>query len=114
MITRIWHGYTTLSNADNYEKLLKQEVFASIEEKNILGYLGIQLLRRKIKDEVEFTTIMWFTNIESVKLFAGELFEKAYVPIKAQGILKHFDIDSIHCHVIHEIYYDHLGTVATH
>ena len=35
MIARIWHGYTTFANADIYEKLLKEEVFTSIEEKQV-------------------------------------------------------------------------------
>ena len=37
MIARIWHGRTTLSNADSYEKLLRQDVFTTIEEKHIVG-----------------------------------------------------------------------------
>ena len=48
MISRIWHGYTTFENADAYEKLLKEEVFIGIENRNIKGYNGIQLLRRNI------------------------------------------------------------------
>ena len=32
MMAIIWHGYTTLANANAYEMLLKQEVFTSIEE----------------------------------------------------------------------------------
>ena len=27
MISRVWHGYTTPSNADAYEALLKSEIF---------------------------------------------------------------------------------------
>ena len=43
------------------------------------GYKGIQLLERDVENQVEFTTIMWFDTIESVKQFAGENFESAYV-----------------------------------
>lgn len=106
MIARIWHGYTTQANADAYEKLLKQEVFTSIEEKQVKGYLGIQLLKRQLKTEVEFTTIMLFEKLESVKQFAGESYELAYVPAKAKELLQRFDETSIHCEVIHELYYD--------
>jgi hypothetical protein len=45
MISRIWHGYTTLENADTYERLLHEEIFVSIQNRNIKGYKGIQLLR---------------------------------------------------------------------
>ncbi len=106
MIARIWHGYTTQANADAYEKLLKQEVFTSIEEKQVKGYLGIQLLKRQLESEVEFTTIMLFEKLESVKQFAGESYELAYVPAKAKLLLHRFDETSIHCEVIHELYYD--------
>lgn len=30
MISRIWHGYTSLDNADKYEALLKEEIFIGI------------------------------------------------------------------------------------
>ncbi len=70
MIARIWHGYTVAANADAYEKLLKQELSISIEEKQVKGYLGIQLLKRQLGAEIEFTTIMSFGNQESVKQFA--------------------------------------------
>jgi len=63
MITRIWHGYTTLENADAYENLLKTEVFPSIEKKNVKGYRKISLLKRVLDSEVEFITIMLFDDI---------------------------------------------------
>jgi hypothetical protein len=38
MIARIWHGWTTLANADIDEELLRNEVFPSIENKKVNGY----------------------------------------------------------------------------
>jgi len=106
MIARIWHGYTIPANAEIYENLLKQEVFVGIENKNVKGYRGIQLLRRELENEVEFTTIMWFDKIESVKQFAGENYKTAYVPEKALEVLSRFDDKSIHCELRHELLYD--------
>ena len=91
MIARIWHGYTSKNNAGIYENLLKEEIFPEIEKKNVKGYKGIQLLRRDLENEVEFTTIMWFDTIESVKQFAGDNYETAYVPAKAREVLARFD-----------------------
>jgi heme-degrading monooxygenase HmoA len=105
MTARIWHGYTTKENADRYEKLLKEEVFVGIEQKNIKGYKGISLLRRELEDEMEFTTIMQFESIEDVKKFAGEDYETAYVPSKARLILKRFDPKSVHSEIIYELNY---------
>ena len=96
MISRIWHGYTTFENADIYEKLLKDEIFTGIKNRNIKGYRGIQLLRRKMNQETEFITIMWFDSWDAVKEFAGHDYEKAVVPEKAQKILSRFDKTSQH------------------
>ena len=96
MIKRISHGYTTPENADTYENLLETEVFPSIEAKNIPGYRGIELYRRKIGQEVEFTTVMSFDSIDNVIAFQGEDYETAYVPAAAQKILQRWDIRSSH------------------
>jgi heme-degrading monooxygenase HmoA len=102
MISRIWHGYTTFENADIYENLLREEIFVGIKGRKIKGYKGIQLLRRNLKDETEFITIMWFDSLESVKEFAGEDCEKAVVPQTAQRVLSHFDTKSQHYEVRNE------------
>jgi antibiotic biosynthesis monooxygenase (ABM) superfamily enzyme len=106
MIFRIWHGFTTIDNANEYEHLLKEEIFPGIAAKQINGYLGMQLLRRTIADEVEFTTIMRFESIDAIKEFVGEDYEAVYVPEKARLILKRFDQRSIHCEERHLLQYD--------
>ena len=88
-------------DAETYENLLKQEIFVSIENKRIKGYRGIQLLKRHLANEVEFTTIMWCDNIDSVRQFAGEVYGTAYVPAKARRVLLRFDEKAIHCEVRH-------------
>lgn len=75
MIGRIWHGYTVPEHADVYEKLLKEEIFLGIRNRNLPGFQEIQLFRRDLENEVEFITIMWFDDIESVRAFAGEDYE---------------------------------------
>ena len=96
MIFRIWHGWTTLQNADTYENLLKKEIFPTIASKNLSGYRGIQLLRRQLNDEVEFITIMQFDSLKAVKQFAGEDYEKSYVPDNARKVLSKHDERSQH------------------
>lgn len=105
MIARIWHGYTTPVNADVYESLLRTEIFHGIEGRKINGFRSIQLLRRPLQDEVEFITIMWFENWNAVKEFAGEEYEKAVVPDKAQQLLKRFDAASRHYEVKENLTY---------
>jgi antibiotic biosynthesis monooxygenase (ABM) superfamily enzyme len=96
MIVRIWHGWTSPANADAYEALLKEEIFVGIGERRIPGYQGIQLLRRNLGSEVEFVTIMTFLNLDAVRQFAGEDYEVAVVPPKAQALLARFDQRSQH------------------
>ena len=106
MIGRIWHGWTTLQNADTYESLLTEEIFSGIADKKVSGYKGIQLLRRPSdNDEVEFVTIMWFDSWDAVKQFAGEDYERAYVPAAAREVLARFDERSQHYEIKESLQY---------
>jgi hypothetical protein len=96
MIARIWHGWTSLENADAYESLLIQEIFVGIQNCKIGGLLGIELLRCSLDTEVEFITIMSFDSIAAVRVFAGDDYEAAVVPPKARALLKRFDERSQH------------------
>jgi antibiotic biosynthesis monooxygenase (ABM) superfamily enzyme len=96
MILRFWRGGTTPENADAYQRIVSTEVLQSIAARNVDGYLGAYLVRRDVGDEVEFATIMQFDSIESVRAFAGEDYETAYVPPQAREVLAHFDERSAH------------------
>jgi heme-degrading monooxygenase HmoA len=104
MISRIWHGWTIPGNADKYEALLKEEIFVGIQNRHIRGFKGIQLLRRKVGEEVEFVTIMVFDSLDAVREFAGEDYEAAVVPEKARAVLSHFDGRSQHYEIRAERY----------
>jgi heme-degrading monooxygenase HmoA len=106
VIARIWHGWTKPENADRYEKLLKEEIFPGIADKKVAGYKGIQLFRRPIGDgEVEFITLMWFDSLAAVKRFAGEEYERAYVPPEAREVLARFDERSQHYEIKERLEY---------
>lgn len=99
MIARIWHGWTIPGNADQYESLLKQEIFVGIQERHIPGFKSIQLLRRERGEETEFITIMMFDSLAAVREFAGKDYEAAVVPKAARALLSHFDERSQHYEV---------------
>jgi hypothetical protein len=103
MINRIWHGWTTPENADVYESLLKKEIFAGIQNRDIPGCKGIKLLRRIVGDEVEFITIMLFDSIDAVRDFAGEDYEASVVPPEARAVLSRFDDRSQHYEIREEL-----------
>jgi heme-degrading monooxygenase HmoA len=99
MISRIWHGWTTLDNADKYEMLLKEEIFVGIQNRRIRGFKGIQLLRRNVGEEIEFVTFMLFDSLDAVREFAGDDYEAAVVPENARAVLSRFDKRSQHYEV---------------
>lgn len=97
MIARLWHGWTTSTNADAYEYLARKEIFPDVAAQRIDGYRGYQLLRRTLPSgEVEFVTMMWFDSLDKVKAFAGENYELAVVPPKARAVLARFDERAAH------------------
>ena len=96
MISRIWHGWTSPSNADAYEELLRKEIFVGIKSRRIDGFVDIQMLRRPVGAEVEFVTIMRFESVDAIKQFAGEDYEACVVPPKARELLARFDLRSQH------------------
>lgn len=96
MIMRIWHGWTTPANADDYETMLKDEIFVGIHNRRIPGFKKIQLLRREVGIEVEFVTVMLFDSFEAVREFAGEDYKAAVIPEKARAVLSRFDERSQH------------------
>jgi hypothetical protein len=95
-VTRIWHGWTTIENADSFEKTLTQIAIPGIEKNKPEGCLGIRLLRNDTDHEVEFTTIMEFDSIESVKQFAGEDYEAAHIDPEVKPLLVRYDVRVTH------------------
>ncbi len=95
-IARIWHGWTTKANANAFERVLVDEAIPGIEKNKPAGYKGIQLLKRDVGNEIEFTTIMMFDSIESVKEFAGEDYETAHIDPKVKPLLLRYDRKSTH------------------
>lgn len=96
MIKRLWHGWTTHENANRYLNVLTTQVIPGIEAKAIPGYLGIEVLRRELEDEIEFVTIMSFRSLDDIIAFQGADYQKCYVPEAAQSVLKRWDQTAQH------------------
>jgi hypothetical protein len=98
----MWHGWTTVANADAYDAYLREELFPRVRsELSQHGYRGFNVLRLTRGGEVEFVTQVWFESIDAVKLFAGEDYETPVISAKAQGLLSrhathcdHFNLSS--------------------
>jgi len=102
MISRIWHGWATLADADKYAPLLEEEIFIGIQNRQVRGFKGIQSLRREFHQEVEFITIMPFAPLDAVRGFAGEDHEAAVVAGKAGKLSTRFDERSQHYEIMVE------------
>lgn len=101
MITRIWHGWTNLENANKYEALLKSEILPGIHR--VKGFKGATVLRRPAGQEVEFVTLTYFETIDDVRAFAGEDYEAAVVLPHAQALLAHYDSRSAHYETVFSV-----------
>jgi heme-degrading monooxygenase HmoA len=94
MINRLWHGWTSVENADAYEELLRTTILPGIHR--VAGYRGAYLLRRNVEDGVEFVTITLWESIEAIRAFAGADHQVAVVPPAARELLARFDQTSQH------------------
>ncbi|MAM89682.1 MAG: antibiotic biosynthesis monooxygenase [unclassified Hahellaceae] len=99
MIFRIWKGWASKENASDYETLFRDVVLPKVTA-GIDGYKGVNLLRREVNDEIEFTTIFRFDTLDAIKSFAGPDFERAVVPSEVKALLSRFEIVVQHHEVI--------------
>ena len=101
-VARIWHGWTTEENADAYQAVAEGEVFPAIINRRIPGLVSADLMRADdvIDGEVEFTTIIWFESLDSVRNFMGEDYRTAHLPDNARAVLKRFDSEAQHLHIV--------------
>src|SRR5690242_8029185 len=100
MICRIWRGWTTADNAPRYEAVVRGEVIPGIEARAIPGFRAIDLMRREVDDGFEFTTIMWFDDLDAIKAFMGEDYSVSHVPERARAVLARFDERAAHHEVL--------------
>ncbi len=96
MICRLWRGWTSPQNAAAYEALLRHTIIPGIEARQIAGFRHIDMMRRPLGHEVEFATIMWFDNLDSIRAFVGEDAEVSHVPAAARELLARFDERAVH------------------
>ncbi len=99
-IKRIWHGWTTPENADTYVNVLHNVVIPGIVAKKIPGYIGFEVLRQDLEDEVAFITMITFESLDNVIAFQGEDYTQSYIPEEAQSVLKRWDERASHYEVI--------------
>lgn len=87
MIARIWHGKTPVSRFEAYTNFMKQVAIPDYQKTD--GFVSLSFLRNKQGDEAHFVLITYWENIDVIKNFAGEDFEKAkYYPEDVEYLLE--------------------------
>ena len=101
-VARIWRGWTTVENADAYQAIAENEVFPAILERRIPGLVNALVMRADdvVDAEVEFTTIIWFDSLDSVRNFMGDDYRRAHMPENARAVLKRFESEAKHFHLV--------------
>ncbi len=97
MIARLWKGWTTLENADAYERLLRETVLPGLQ--GIDGYRGGYILRQDGSTETEFAVLNLFDSLDAVRAFAGPEYmipvfepEARQLLSKVEPIARHYEV----------------------
>ncbi len=98
MIARIFHRRTKAEDYEEYSNLMKS--IAIPDYKNTKGFVDLTFLRRMENDIAHFTLITFWENLEVIKKFAGEVFEKAKYYVEDEKFLLEFEEKVIHNEVI--------------
>jgi antibiotic biosynthesis monooxygenase (ABM) superfamily enzyme len=94
MITRLWRGWTTVDNADAYERFLLGELLPSM--RGIPGFRGADILRRLEHDEVAFITLTRFDSVAAIQAFAGDDYEAPVLEPQALALLARYERRALH------------------
>ena len=79
MIARIWNGKTRIEDFEEYTEFMKSRAIP--DYKKTKGFVKLTFLRNTNDDIGHFKLITFWENLEVIKNFAGEDFEKAkYYP----------------------------------
>lgn len=100
MIARIWHGRTKKQDYEAYTAFLKN--VAIPDYRRTSGFKKLSFLRKIDQDTAHFTLITYWENIEVIKNFAGEDYEKAKYYPEDQNFLIEFEENVTHFEVFAE------------
>jgi heme-degrading monooxygenase HmoA len=98
-VIRVWYGTSYSQYADKYARHVKEDICPLFSE--MKGNLGAKVLRRDVREGVEFMVMTIWDSMESIKEFAKNDMEKAVVAeiarplfIRYDDHVSHFMVDS--------------------
>jgi heme-degrading monooxygenase HmoA len=95
MIARVWHGWTEPSNADPYERFLRDDLLPAVAAR-VRGFRGGYVLRRRDCADVEFLVITLFDSLDDVRAFAGDDLEAPVIEPQAARLLARGEQRAMH------------------
>ncbi|WP_154785117.1 MULTISPECIES: antibiotic biosynthesis monooxygenase [unclassified Flavobacterium] len=97
MIARIWHGKTRIEDYETYTAFTIKTAIPDYSKTP--GFIKLSFLRNIKNNEAHYTLITYWENLEVIKNFAGEDFEKAkYYPedrnflLEFEEKVEHFEV----------------------
>ena len=101
MIARIWHGRTRAKDYEAYTAFLKERAISDYRDTE--GFIRLVFLRALREGEGHFTLITFWENVEVIKNFAGEEYEKAKYYPEDKDYLLEFEEKVAHYEVFAEV-----------
>ena len=101
MIARIWHGRTKIEDYEAYTEFMKERAIPDYRETE--GFVKLVFLRNIRESEGHFTLITFWENLEVIKNFAGEDYEKAKYYPEDDDFLLEFEEKVVHYEVFVEM-----------
>ncbi len=100
MIARIWHGRTKIEDYETYTEFLKERAIP--DYKSTAGFIKLIFLRTVKDGAGHFTLITFWENLDVIKNFAGDDFEKAKYYPEDNDFLLEFEETVTHYEVFAE------------
>ncbi len=98
MISRHWIGIARTEAADRYIEHLRKDTFPKLSK--IRGFKKASILRRAVRQGVEFLVVTDWESLEAIREFSGERPETAVVPPVVQAMMVSYEKETRHYEVV--------------
>ena len=98
MIVRMWHGRVETNKAQAYREFLNQRAIPDYQ--SVTGNISVHVLERQEGDVTHFITMTFWTDMDSIKGFAGNDPEMAKYYLEDKDFLLEFEPTVVHYEVV--------------
>ena len=98
MISRMWHGRVPTAKAKAYREFLNARAIP--DYRSVDGNISVHILERAEGDITHFITLTFWTDMESIKGFAGKDVEVVKYYPEDKDFLLEFEPNVLHYEVV--------------